>query len=247
MTNCERFALASLVERVRPPVSLEVGTYLGGSLQVLAKYSQRVISVDIDPAVGNRLLGKFNNVEFKTGDSKTCLEQVVAELNDSSEAVGFVLIDGDHSREGVCRDINTILKIVPRQRCLIILHDSFNPECREGMRMAAWSECPYVHYVELDFIPGVYHFEAFDTASARSMWGGFACAVLEPTERQSELAILESQRGMFNAVYRDSCHSAPPTVVDTTGRDFGSIQTVSSFWTGFRRRAGKLRRKIFGT
>ena len=51
MTNCERFALSGLLKRLQPKLSLEIGTYMGGSLQVLARFSQAVISVDIDPGV----------------------------------------------------------------------------------------------------------------------------------------------------------------------------------------------------
>jgi hypothetical protein len=46
MTNCERFALASLLERLEPELSLEIGSYRGGSLQVLSRYSKKVISLE---------------------------------------------------------------------------------------------------------------------------------------------------------------------------------------------------------
>ena len=119
-----------------------------------------------------------------------------------------MLIDGDHSTEGVRRDIDAVLKLRPQERVVILMHDSFNPDCREGMRKAAWHSCAHVHYVELDFIPGIFHFEAHDTAAARSMWGGFACAVLEKEPRVGPLQVLESQRGMFEAVRRDSSHNS---------------------------------------
>jgi hypothetical protein len=211
MTNCERYALTSLLERLQPKISLEVGTYRGGSLQVLARHSNRVVSVDIDPSVAERLSGKFANVTFRSGDSTELLPKVVRELNAESDGVGFVLIDGDHSSVGVKRDIEAILKIKPRGRLVIIMHDSFNPSCRAGMLAAAWVDCPYVHFVELDFIPGIYHYEAHDTAKARTMWGGFACAVLEADERVGGLIIGESQRALFEAVHRVSAHAPAPT------------------------------------
>ena len=211
MTNCERLALTKVLERVQPEVSLEIGTYRGGSLQVLAQLSKRVIAVDIDPAVAQLLDGKFPNVEFRCGDSRDLLPAVIGELNAAEGRTGFVLIDGDHSADGVCRDIDAVLKLKPKGRVVIILHDSFNPECRAGMRRAAWAACPYVQFVELDFVPGVYHYEAHDTAEARSMWGGFACAVLEPEPRTGALSIGESQRGLFEAVFRDSSHAASKT------------------------------------
>ncbi|MFN9325357.1 MAG: class I SAM-dependent methyltransferase [Flavobacteriales bacterium] len=209
MTNCERFALQDILRRTRPEVAIEIGTYRGGSLQVISHFAQRVISVDIDPTVPERLAGKFSNVEYRVGDSKQLLPDLIDELNRAGANVGFFLIDGDHSTAGVRRDVNAVLKYRPKGRCVIIMHDSFNPACREGIRSADWSASPYVQWVDLDFIPGIYHQYAYDTADARSMWGGFACAYLTPDERTTELEVRESQRGVFEAVKTVSSHTAP--------------------------------------
>jgi len=209
MTNCERFALTGLLQRLRPKLSLEIGTYMGGSLQVLARFSEAVISVDIDPGVAGRLSGKFPNVDFRSGDSSRLLPDLVRELNDQKKPVGFVLIDGDHSADGVRRDIEALLGLQPQQQVVFLLHDSFNPACREGMRTAGWAGCPFVHHVELDFIPGIYHHDAHDTAGARTMWGGFACAVLMPEKRNGPLVVEESQRHLHAAVRRVSSHNPP--------------------------------------
>jgi hypothetical protein len=206
MSSCERFALQSLLKRLQPALSLEIGTYQGGSLQVLSRFSQEVISVDIDPLVEQRLAGKFPNVRYVSGDSTQCLPQLVQELNERKQAVGFILVDGDHSTPGLRRDIEALLELEPRQRMVIIMHDSFNPACREGMRTANWAKSPYVRHVELDFIPGIYHHDAYDTAEARSMWGGFGLAVLEPGKRDGALKIAESQRGLHEAMKRVSRH-----------------------------------------
>jgi hypothetical protein len=204
MTVCERFALQDLLRRLRPVLAVEVGTYRGGSLQVLSRFSEAVISLDIDPGVKERLAGKFQNVEYRAGDSERLLPDLVRELNRANRPVGFVLIDGDHTAAGVRRDIEALLELQPRQEVVCVLHDSFNPACREGMRTANWEKSPFVRHVELDFIPGIYHYEAFDTAEPRSMWGGFACAVLHPNKRVGGLVIHESQRGLFEATKRDS-------------------------------------------
>jgi hypothetical protein len=175
-------------------------------LQVLSHFSQSVISVDIDPGVAIQLAGKFQNVEFRSGESGRVLPDLVRELNEQKRPMGFVLIDGDHKGRGVRRDIEALLELQPQQQVVFILHDSFNPGCREGMRTANWAKSPFVNHVELDFIPGVYHYDAHDTAEPRSMWGGFACAVLSPQKRVGHLVIQESQRGLHEAVKRDSRH-----------------------------------------
>lgn len=207
MTNCERYALQDLLRRIRPKVSLEIGTYKGGSLQVISHFSERVHSVDIDPTVPERLAGRFPNVSYHTGPSAEVLPTLIAERERSGENIDFILVDGDHSTKGVRNDINTLLSFRPKGRCIIIMHDSFNPECREGIRTADWAGSPHVHSIDLDFIPGIYHEHAYDTAPARSMWGGFACAVLQSAERRESLEVRESQRGLFEAVRQVSMHA----------------------------------------
>jgi hypothetical protein len=211
MTNCERFVLVGLLKRLEPGLSLEVGTYMGGSLQLLSKYSKKVISIDIDPTVASRLGERFPNVAFQSGDSRTLLPSIIARINQEEADLGFVLIDGDHSTDGVRRDIESVLRLVPRRPIVVIMHDSFNPSCRAGMRLADWSASPYVHEVELDFVSGVFFSEAADQAAAKSMWGGFACALLEPERRTGALPVLESRQAMFEAVRRVS-EQAPDSV-----------------------------------
>jgi hypothetical protein len=104
-------------------------------------------------------------------------------------------------------DINNLLAIVPKRMVVFLMHDSFNPDCRRGMRGANWDACPYVHYVELDFITGGFCAEAFDTAQAGSMWAGLACAVLLPEKRTFPLKISESQGHLQRLLFPLSIHS----------------------------------------
>ncbi len=154
MSSSERLTVIALLDQIRPQLSLEIGTYRGGSLQVLSHFSQRVLSVDVRPEVPIELAGRFSNVAFHTGNSSEVLPQVVSELNRNRITPGFILIDGTHSTEGVRTDINSVLGLKPTKEVVVLLHDSFNPGCRQVMRDAARHECPYVHEVELDFVPG---------------------------------------------------------------------------------------------
>lgn len=211
MTNCERFALLDLLHRIRSEVVAVISSYQGGSLQVISHFAKRVISVDIDPKVPERLAGRFPNVTYRVGDSKEVLPAVIDSLNAEGANEGFFLIDGDHSTKGVRRDVETVLRYRPKGPCEIIMHDSFNPACREGIRTADWDASPHVQWVDLDFIPGIYHLHAYDTADAHSMWGDFACAYLTPQPRANGLEVRESQRGLFEAVKVVSAHAAPPS------------------------------------
>jgi hypothetical protein len=147
-------------------------------------------------------------MEFLTGDSTQILPSLLAKMEEKNESLGFVLIDGDHSTEGVRSDINAVLRYKPIRPLYIVFHDSFHPQCREGILGASWQQCPYIHYVEVDYIPGVYHYEAFDTAPPRSMYGGLSLALMLPEKRTGELIIHQSQKGLFDTVFRHSCHAS---------------------------------------
>ncbi len=207
MTTCEQMALQQILGSIRPQHAVEVGTYKGGSLQVLSALCGHVDSIDIDPSVPEVLGGLFSNVTFHTGNSAELLPAVLRDAASTTQHVIFVLIDGDHSSEGVRRDINALLSVPPNSEMVVLMHDAFNPDCRAGIISAGWHESPYVHDVEIDFIPGVYHHQAYDTAAARSMWGGFACALLKPEPRQGELVISQRQQGLFKAVFLQSSHA----------------------------------------
>jgi len=192
MNHCERLALISILRKLRPQLAVEVGTYKGGSLQVIAKYSEKVITLDIDPEVLAKLANHFNNVEFLTGDSKETLPRLIRKFNESDDTPDFVLLDSTHSTEGIKREVEALLKLRPNKDVVVLLHDSFNPDCRLGMTMVDWESSPYVHYVEIDFIPGGFNARAYDTAVAGSMWSGFACAIMKPKLRTGGLIVQES-------------------------------------------------------
>ncbi len=207
MTRWEKYAFASILKAANPEVAIEIGTQKGGSLQLISKHAEKVYSIDISSEC-KRLLGDhFNNVELITGDSKQILPGLLKKIRDNNENLGIVLVDGDHSTQGVKSDIEAVLQYIPTRPLYIVFHDSFHPRSRKGILIVEWDRCKYVHYVEVDFIPGVYHYEAFDTARPRSMYGGLGIAVMFPERRTDELVIYQSQKGLFETVFPHSCHA----------------------------------------
>jgi hypothetical protein len=206
MEQSEMLLLEDLLTRRKPEVAIEIGTAGGASLAVLARHAGMVHSIDIDPQVKQRLGARFANVEFHTGSSRNILPKLIERLQRDAAALGFVLIDGDHSTEGVRADIDAILRYQPIAGLELLMHDSFHPACREGIRSAAWEQCPFVHEVELDFHPGVLH----DRADIRGqMWGGFARAVLRPQQRQAPFVCSASDQQRFLATLALSAHGRP--------------------------------------
>ena len=218
MTRWEKYALAGILEAARPPVAVEIGTYRGGSLQVIAQHSTKAYAIDISPACKEDLGGHFPNVEFLIGDSRTLLPDLLEGISARGEELGFILIDGDHSTEGVRFDIDAVLRYVPLRPLYVVFHDSFHPPCREGILTASWQACRHVHYVEVDFVPGVFHHDAFDTAPARSMFGGLAVALMLPEERREPLVVHQCQKGLFDAVLPHSRHAPRGPLVRLASR-----------------------------
>ena len=206
MSVAERFALIGLLSQLKPETAIEIGTHQGGSLQVLDAYCERVHSIDIDPGVRTRLSSRFPRVRFHSGPSRTLIPEVLDGIAADGGRLGFVLVDGDHTAMGVRSDIEALLARRPIVPLHLLLHDSFNPDCRAGMIRADWTACPYVHSVELDFVPGMFHEAAQGGAFAGSMWGGFALAVLRPEPRSGPLVLGRSQEAMHRMVFRSSTH-----------------------------------------
>jgi glycosyltransferase involved in cell wall biosynthesis len=195
MHDGERLALTALLARLKPKCSIEIGTYYGGSLSVIAQYSEMVFSIDIDPEVADRV-GPFDNVTYLNGPSSELLPLLFRELNTAGVPVDFILIDGDHSASGVKRDISLVLQYVPSKPMFVVLHDSFNPGCRQGMLDSPWHESPYCHWVELDLVSGrpVCH----EGPAEGELWGGLAIAYLQPAVREGPLVISRSADTLFH-------------------------------------------------
>lgn len=202
MTRAEQAMLIQILQDKKPKVAIEIGTYNGGSLQVLSDFSEKVYAIDITPSYRDKKCDNFSNVEYLIGDSKAIVPDLITRLNASNEIVEFVLIDGDHSSKGVLEDITNILKLIPKKPILIILHDSFNPNCRQGMKAYDYNANKHVETVELDFVTGAYNHDGL----YREMWGGFAAITMSPNTRSTNLKITEYQDKLYKITYYKSIH-----------------------------------------
>jgi hypothetical protein len=197
MAPSEQMGLLFILDQLRPKVAIEIGTKFGGSLQIMSHFCDKVYALDIDPDVPNRLKGKFPNVEYLIGPSGETLPPLIARLQKEGAELGFALVDGDHSTAGVKEDIDNLLKFIPTVPFYIIMHDSFNPHCRAGLKQANWAANPYVHAAELDFVPGTVN----PTPAFRDqLWGGLAMGILLPHKRKGRFEVTaRSERTYFAA------------------------------------------------
>ena len=178
-------------------MAIEIGTRFGGTLQVLARFCERVYSLDIDPEVPRRLEGKYPNVEYLIGPSDQTLPALIDRLQREGAELSFALVDGDHSADGVRKDIDNLLRFRPTTPFYIVMHDSLMPCCRDGLKQANWSANPHVHAVELDFVPGIVN----PAPKFRNdLCGGMALGILLPHERRGRFEITARSELTLQAV-----------------------------------------------
>ena len=202
MSRAEKYCVINLLQSLQPEVSIEIGTYKGGCLQVLDKYSEKVYSIDISATPKAFLQDKFPKVEFIVGEGHKEVQKIFQELDNQHKKLSFILVDGDHSKKGVQNDLNAILSYPHKHPLTIILHDSFNPQCRAGIKSLDYSKFPMVEYVELDYVTGSF----WHNDTYREMWGGIAMIKVNPLKKDPTVVINESQGHLFRNTRRASVH-----------------------------------------
>lgn len=199
MNHSERLAITAILSRHKPRCSIEVGTYKGGSLSLISQYSHSVFSIDIDPSIPDKF-SQFSNVSFLTGPSSIILPLLFRELDQEEISVDFILIDGDHSAEGIKKDLELVISYIPKKPLFIVMHDSFNPECRKGMLQVNWESSPHVQWIDLDFVPG--RIVETEGPSQGEMRGGLGLLYMAPQIRQGNIQINISTNRMYELIHK---------------------------------------------
>jgi hypothetical protein len=171
MRPSERAALSGLLAELRPAVAVEIGTCAGGSLVCLAEHAAHVHTFDLAPPPGG--MPELPNVTLHTGDSHVLLPIVMEELAASDVSVEFALVDGDHSADGVRRDVEDLLGARALSRGIVVIHDTANPEVRDGLERVEYEAHGNVTWVDLDWLPG---YISTETGEA---WAGLGLIVVD--------------------------------------------------------------------
>ncbi len=177
MTLGERFAIEGVLGHIRPGLSIETGTAQGGSLRRLAEHSGEVHAFDIVPEVKD-LEAEFDNVTIHIGDSTTVLPDVLGTLAAEGRHVDFALIDGDHTPEGVQRDILAVLDSEACRRTVVIFHDTANDDVRLGLDALDLPNHPKIALCMLDFVPGYLVVDGHPQYS-HAAWNGLGLVILD--------------------------------------------------------------------
>jgi glycosyltransferase involved in cell wall biosynthesis len=177
MSNSERLALTALLARHKPEYSIAICAYDECLLALFSEYSKSVFTILVDSEMG-RKNGKYGNMSFLTGNSGKIVPLLLKELDKENMPVDFVFIYMGYSTGKGKRDIDAVLSYVPKKPLFLVLYNSFNPEVRKDLLEAEWKKSPYVHWVDLDFIPG--RMVRADKNDMESMTGGLSMVYLSP-------------------------------------------------------------------
>ena len=144
MSTREKLGLIGLLHCLKPKKVLELGYHRGGATKWLSQFSEKVITVDVNEFVPDAL-NQFSNVEPWNCSTLEAIEKIKRD----NLYFDLAIIDADHSRKAVAKDVAGLLG----HSDIILMHDSFNPECRKGMLHSLSKQRTHAFY--LDFIPSV--------------------------------------------------------------------------------------------
>jgi hypothetical protein len=174
MTFGERAALEGILSGLQPRLSIEIGTAEGGSLRRIAAHSAEVHSFDLlEPSLP---VHEWGDVTLHTGDSHRLLPEFLAQLAADGRNVDFVLVDGDHSADGVEQDLNDLLGSPALQRSVIVVHDTANDIVREGVERVRFGDFERVRHWEPDFVAG--HLSRSEPYRLQ-LWGGLGLVIVD--------------------------------------------------------------------
>jgi len=197
MDHNERAGLYMLVDLTRPRIVIEIGARFAGTTALFSQFADHVYVVDIDPQVRERC-EPLGNVTVLIGNSPEVLPSLIDHLSAAHGGWDLALVDGDHSAAGVRNDLNALIERRPLRRAYVVMHDSFNPECRKGILEAHWDR-PWVHAVEIDFTIGNLMPQPHVFAE---MWGGLALGEISEVDRTGPLQVTQTGRLAFEAAVR---------------------------------------------
>ncbi len=150
MSLGERAAVEGVCSQLKPVLAIEVGSMEGACLRRIAAHAGEAHSFDLE----SPSLPMPGNVVLHTGDSHVLLPEFLERLAGEGRNVDFVMVDGDHTPEGVRRDVEDLLNSPAVSRSTILIHDTANERVREGLDRVRFGAWPKVFDVDLDWLPG---------------------------------------------------------------------------------------------
>lgn len=157
----ERVFLYSLVYSLGPRWSLEIGTYEGGSAEIISdalddlQFGGRLISIDPNPgqiSIDRQRIR--HNTDFVEGYFPRDIAKV---MPPGGAKFDFAFVDGDHRYEGVLADLRALGAIL-NGGAHVLLHDAYHDgvdrAIRDAVKSGWFSDGGRVGRVINDLTPG---------------------------------------------------------------------------------------------
>ncbi|CAB4151355.1 Methyltransferase domain containing protein [uncultured Caudovirales phage] len=145
-------------------IAVEIGSYNGGCLHAYKEIFEKTISIDLE------IRSRLKEVDYIIGDSKKALPLLKETIGVKNTKIDFLMIDGDHSYEGVKADFNLYHKLV-RKGGIIAFHDILDTQLHRELFCRVdlfWNE-----------INKDERFEAYEIIESDGVWGGIGILVVK--------------------------------------------------------------------
>jgi len=207
MSFGERAAVDGVLSNLRPALAIEIGSAEGACLRRIALHAREVHSFDL---VAPSIDDLPEHVQLHPGDSHVLLPELLERFAQEGRNVDFVMVDGDHSADGVRRDIDDLLKSPAISDTVILAHDVANELVRAGLDAVPYGIYPKVAHVDLDFVPGYMGKDRF----TGELWGGLALIVVSAKRpaygSDPPVQTVRHHGGEVLAIARDVLAGRPP-------------------------------------
>lgn len=187
MNPPEILALTAILSLLKPTCSIKIGSSESQIISLISKHSKMVLSIDADSNTADEL-SYFKNVSFFIDPSLNIFSELLHELESENVQVEFIFINGDDdSSEGLKRNLDFLLSYIPKKPLLVALHNCLNSEFHRHLLEVNWEKSPYVHQVDIDFIPG--RCVEGGEPAFRNFKGGLTLTYMKPEIRTGELVV----------------------------------------------------------
>ena len=219
MSAREKLGLIGLLNCINPKTVIEFGYHRGGATKWLSKFANKVITVDVNEFVSE---ASINHPNVEPWNCTT--NEAINWISTNSLSFDLAIVDADHSRRAVAQDIKGILPYSD----IVLMHDSFNPQCRQGMIDALEAQNSHSYY--LDFIPSI--------LKADGLWGGLAIAW--KSHKPEEVDEFSGEISSFNAISRQNVFHVSSKI---SNLKFHTVKTVNNLKANLQILFGKYLRR----
>jgi hypothetical protein len=210
----ERLLLYALVYGLRPKHCLEIGTAQGGSALIICSALDEIglgqlVIVDPAPQIAPEHWARMaHRAALIVGRSPEALSQAQQLAGSKFD---FVFIDGDHSFEGVLKDIEGVIPLLDAGG-YILLHDAHYFEVKEAIDEALRR---YPFLTDCGMVSKEAHPTDHFYKNQRIIWAGFRLLRFNPLNEAS-IAIVEATKKL--AALQEQLQDKDQTIADLQQR-----------------------------